>query len=798
MFRYFWSALSFIVLFFILIQLFSLFNKLPKSTKQGSPLAAKLFQQLQEQDLLVITDDWRITLPSKDHILVLKNDNDQSNRQQGLIDDLYEKQYGKRLRKQVNLWNYSRRLAAIRDNRHQENDHNNWQISDENKVPVNSFSLVPLSFGYLTQGKLLTGFHNWLGAGWQQRKLIFSSKFDLKKKKIITLHIIGTPDIRHLGAYKPRLKICTPESCQRDKARTNEASLVSILKLTLPAKPIYLEIPISTSLNPAIKINGLAIMVTDEHRAKKIQTAKQTDCQAVAKKSTADELANAKQVLLWNNCSLALSGGINSGGGSQHQAFQIISRDKVALTKDYDAKNLENMGKPSEFTANAGLMALIGQDKKDIYSLSGLMWNAGLPKDAKLQLTLDSRLQSIAQKNLEETILKRPHPNRRAAVVILNPKTGEILAAANYPNPKKGVHLWDRKVISELYPNKDPYSFNPWQGLTGDNAPGSTFKMVTALAAMQDSKNNPLLETMLKGIPPKQYKRTLGLDPRSHSYRVKGMNKAVHSHSINEANIPLSNGICGDSKNIRGKVGVAEATSKSLNNWFIHLGILMDQQRLNDKKQLQLVKTADWLGFNQVYSLGDELRRYKGNDWKRGDVLNAFGGRMGVASKDGRALFELANNSYGQGVATTPLQMARVAATLATRKNRQPILIQSLAGKKLKPPKAQNLTVDSDLLDELKLGMRGVVQKGTAKGKFKGKLQCQVYGKTGTAEVSNGKSTMWLMGWYEPKPNQPELSFACMATHYPNGVYGGTLCAPIINKILQQWKANRYNTHPNK
>jgi cell division protein FtsI/penicillin-binding protein 2 len=48
---------------------------------------------------------------------------------------------------------------------------------------------------------------------------------------------------------------------------------------------------------------------------------------------------------------------------------------------------------------------------------------------------------------------------------------------------------------------------------------------------------------------------------------------------------------------------------------------------------------------------------------------------------------------------------------------------------------------------------------------------------------------MGFMGWYEAEANKPQLAFACMATHYPDGVYGGTLCAPIINKILQEWKS---------
>lgn len=788
MFRYLWAAFSLFIILIIISKLANLHQALPQSEQRGSPLAAELFEQLRKQKLLSIDDDGQVHLPEKDDVLAerAKGSSAELSHLQALIDELYYRQHGKRVQKQVALWNYTRRLAAIRDNRPQTDDSNRWQVSNENALPVDVFSLVPLSFGYLTEGKLQTGFNDWLGASHSSQRLIFRSEFDVStaKTRTVTLHIIGKPDVSALTAYKPRLTTCTPEGCS--KTTSHAPASVTIVRLTLPAKPVRLEIPVSTIRNPTNAVSGLALMRVDEEQVQSVQRAIDNDCAAVPKPK--DE--SPTKTVLWNNCRLALNRQQSDGHRKPYKPFQIITQDGEALTKAYDQNHLSDMGKATDYTQKNGLLALIGQDKHDDYSLSGLMWQSDLAgAENRLQLTLDSRLQHIAQQALEKGIQThqgKRSQQRRAAVVMLHPKTGQILAAANYPNPAAGSHWWDRKAISQLYPTLDPYRFNPWQGLDGNNTPGSTFKIVTALAAMQAAKDNPQLENMLEGLRPEQYQASLGLNPASLQYQVGDMKKPVKTHSIHEANAPLFAGQCGKTERARGKVGLAEATSKSLNNWFMHLGVLLDRSHIKQTGQPSiLLSTAEQLGFDQVYSLGATgLKHYQGNRQQRGDVLNAFGGRLGL--KEQPAVFMLANNSYGQGLSTTPLQIARLAATVATGKDRQPQLIQQIGNQRIKPHKAT--TVRMPYRDALKMGMSAVVLTGTAKRKFDPSLKCQVYGKTGTAEVEGGNNSMWFMGWYEPEPKRPELAFACMATHYPNRVYGADVCAPIINDILLAWQ----------
>lgn len=790
MFRILWSIFTVIIVVFIGLQLLNLYAPLPAADKSGSPLSKQLFDELNQQGLLTINkdSDWRISLPDRDTVLALQQQNakqKQYDKIQKLIDNLYHQPYGERLQKQVALWNYTRRMAAIRDNRPQQDNKNQWKVNDEDNLVLDSFTTVPLYFGYITQGKLIKGFHDWKGASLVDRAILFSSDFELDSAQKITLQIVGKPDLSTL-TIPHKVTAIFP----KDAENTQSEAITYEVLLNLPKGKHHVQVPVYAIANPSREINGLAIAVVDKERYAKLE-AVQEHCKAVPSE---DSNANAELKIIWNNCSLANS----PRHTANHVPFVITTRDNQPLTEAIDKEKPSAIGKPTNLTQKAGLTALIGQDKNDIYSLSGLMWNGNSKPNAELKLTLDSRLQQITQKYLEQGIKKHPpkQQQRRAAVVMLDPQTGQILAAANYPNPQLGVHLWDRKAISQLYPKNDPYQFNPWQGLTGDNAPGSTFKVVTAMAGLQAAEQNERVASLLKGASINDYKVKIGLDPNANQYKVPNAADAVKAistgHTIAQSAGALFSKQCESNTQNRGIVGLQETTKQSVNTWFAHLGILMDANAYQNKQIPQLVKMANSLGFNQVYSLDTlGLQHYKAGAG-RGDILNAYTGSMDLAQKASNLndyLARLSQNSFGQGLTSTPLQIAKVAASVATGKNIQPQLFLSLGNQKAETPEQNDLDIPH--LDWLRDGMKAVVQTGTAAGKFKGKLKCNVYGKTGTAEVGSKKHrriSPWFMGWYAPD-EKPKLAFACMATHYPPNTksFGGNVCAPIINNILTEW-----------
>ncbi len=130
-------------------------------------------------------------------------------------------------------------------------------------------------------------------------------------------------------------------------------------------------------------------------------------------------------------------------------------------------------------------------------SVDGTVASEYIEKEAvsgsDIVLTIDANLQAVAEKSLEETI-KNAEPDKETrikpnsgAIVVMNVKTGEILSMASYPYFEPSA--WDGGKIDTQTWNK--YNSNESnkplinRAIGSAYAPGSTFKMVTAVAALQ-------------------------------------------------------------------------------------------------------------------------------------------------------------------------------------------------------------------------------------------------------------------------------------------------------------------------
>lgn len=788
-----------------------------KADKKDKPKTETqlLFETLiKSKSLITIEDDNQITLPAKDYALAHKvNGLTLSDKDESLLKRLYNSTSGKALQQQIKLWNHSRLFAAVRDNIPQSNKHTEsaWTATNHWKEKTLSSDWVPLNFGYINGGSLLIGFNDWISVA-DNMPLVFSRQINVHSKQTITIQIIGQPDIHKLPGKKI-LFACSPltkkerkngteKKCQKINAPSPDISAY-IVKLQLNAGLYKISLPVSPATNTEKNINGLAISLTKDNQFQ------------------------------WNKISEYHRNPIATDNSNNN--FIITTQDGKPLINRSDAS-------PSKYTLDNGLVPLIGYEKSDRYALTGIISHSNLPNEKmEIGLTLDSYLQQSAQKQLLKEIStlgkeKKYTKLRRAAVVLMNPQTGAILAAANYPVPPKGIHRWDRLSFSKLYPNRDAFGVNAWQGLDNNNAPGSTFKTVTALAALQAvDEGRDDLEKMIKGLSPRAFEAHTGLPISSYQYQPDPENKPIS----NAGKAPLSIALpyrTPKKKLVRRKLritggegcpsrpvytknlGMKEAIKKSLNVWFARLGVMMDEQNLSEGgKGTNLVEMAHRLGFGETVSslVSDEipLNRIIGHYRKnRGDVLNAFGGNLDLGDsrlikkeladlQAGRishstAIQRLAQNSIGQGLSTTPLQMAKVASSIATGKIPQPYLISKWANKDIKPVKAKKLKLS--LIKYLKLGMKAVPEVGTASNAFNHYYKqgrCRTYGKTGTAQTKVAKksganaafNSTWFIGWHENNKSIPDVSFACMVTHaYAKGKRsGGTVCAPIIARILK-------------
>lgn len=811
-------GIIFIILWLLLFtnRLFELHAeaKLENDKEQQQAQKAKtetqlLFEALMAQkQLITIAPDGKIKLPPKDYALAKKvNKQAISEAEDSLLDRLYHSIAGKALQKQVELWNHSRNFAAVRDNKKRPDGEttSSWEAWNEWGEKLDGSDFVPLNYGYINGGELRPNFNDWMSAS-NNDGMVFKTSYNLGKSGTIDLQIIGKPDISQLPG-KVKLSACYPlTAAQKRRGQTPSCKQTPVatdaeayeIHLTLAAGKHDISLPIIPATNQEKRISGLSIALDENNKYIWI------DLRQYAKNIVQDEEKSYRYV--------------------------IKTQDGKALSQLMD-------GKPTKYTEDNGLISLIGYDNRDRYALSGLLAQSNLPHDkTEMHLTIDSRVQTIAQKHLEKEVEKQAKDElftqrRRAAVVIMNPNTGEIIAAANVANLKKGVHPWDRLSFAQLYPNRDPFGINSWQGLDNNNAPGSTFKTVTALAALQAAdEGRDDIKHMIKGLSPNELKRLTGLSITDYSYQpdpkltteVKNAGNTVllgsipHKASDGKSTIrprlrKAGGSGCPTNSVTSTKLGMKEAVRDSLNIWFARLGIMMDADLIDSGgMDTHLASMSRLLGFGKVYSLSPDnipLRRIHGGAG-RGDVLNYFAGSLSLDDtrlikreqsllaqglvENPTSLQRLTQNTFGQGVTTTPLQMARIAASIATEKIPQPYLIAKWDGKKTATPDRRRLRIND--IEYLREGMKAVPEAGTAATAFNKNYpqgQCRTFGKTGTAQLGiqiGNKSkranfnTGWFVGWHEDKNGKPDYSFACMVTHVKKD--GGKVCGPIMARIL--------------
>jgi len=134
--------------------------------------------------------------------------------------------------------------------------------------------------------------------------------------------------------------------------------------------------------------------------------------------------------------------------------------------------------------------------------------------------------------------------------------------------------------------------------------------------------------------------------------------------------------------------------------------------------------------------------------------------------------------SYGQGqVVVSPFQMARVASAVAAS-GQLPFgrWVTDDSNTRTNLPQ-QLLTADAATI--LSQDMRGVVSSGT--GNILAKVEPQIAGKTGTAELATAPSHAWFIGFAPYNKADKRIAFSILAE---NGHYGGTAAAPIAGDIV--------------
>ena len=430
---------------------------------------------------------------------------------------------------------------------------------------------------------------------------------------------------------------------------------------------------------------------------------------------------------------------------------EIFDRDGVRLASNKRDKNDE----PYRVYASESLSGVLGYATRQ-FGASGLenAWNAQLSgvvsADPLRELTRKFRADPSDPESLRTSLVlqlqdaaARALGRTRGAVVMLNPRTGEILAMVSTPTYDASAvanPATSSATFAELQnDNRTPLLPRATQGLY---VPGSAFKIVTSMAALASGAITP---ATTYADQPKSEKNGWLID----GFRVRD------AHHLFTGTTALD---------------YRQAIEVSCNIYFAETGVRTGGEALADY--------AGRLGFGA--ELPFDLPT------ATSQVTNG-GGPLPGGFKD---RVELANASYGQAeVLVTPLQMALVAATIANDGTlmRPHLVLEAMgkAGTTSVDQSAIGQVVSPGIAHEIAAAMRLAVngewgQGFTAGAAVRGMI---VAGKSGTAELGTGQPHSWFIG-FAPYDN-PQVAIAVLVERSGGG---SVKASPIAGDLLRAWR----------
>ena len=385
-------------------------------------------------------------------------------------------------------------------------------------------------------------------------------------------------------------------------------------------------------------------------------------------------------------------------------------------------------------------------------------------------LTIDANLQQVTENTIKSSMEDIQNSANvkvtGASAVVMKVKTGEVLAMASYPDFSPGdfsegisTDKWNYYTDEG---NSEYAKMHPFvnRAISSPSSPGSTFKMVTAVAGLETGK-----------ISTKEKINDVGRYTYYKDYQPYCWNKSGH-----------------------GYLNVTNAIVHSCNYFFYEVGRRVGTTDLAKyTKALGLGKKTgiELLGEESGYVSGPETSKKLGVQWNGGNVLSAAIGQE--------------NNSF------TTLQMAKYTSMLANGGNDVDVtIIKSVVDAEGKEASREELnqylktrlniadtneeqvTFKEENLMAVVEGMKGVTTEtgGTAYSTFKN-FNIEVGGKTGSAQTGrkdeNGKNitNAWFVG-FAPYEN-PEIAIVVMIE---NGQSGGQAAIPARDIIAEYFGMN--------
>ncbi len=359
-----------------------------------------------------------------------------------------------------------------------------------------------------------------------------------------------------------------------------------------------------------------------------------------------------------------------------------------------------------------------------------------------LTLTIDLKIQNIVEKYLKQAVDNNNVENGGNCIV-MDPKTGDILAMATYPNYDLNNPFTPNEYVSKTYDSLDSSGkvdaiYKMWSNKSVSELyePGSVFKLITASVALEENITGTSVEN----------------DFFCPGYEI------VNGRRIN----------CWKTDGSHGYQTLTQALQKSCNPALIQLG-----SRIGTSTLYKYYKAFGFFDRTGVDLPGEAQSSF----WDESDV-NAV---------------ERATMSFGQRFSITPLQMITAISAIANDGVlMKPRIVKSITNTEtgavttIEPEQVRQV-LSSETASKVKSMMQAVVEGGTGnKGAVTGYT---VGGKTGTSEPVEGKEENGYIATYVAISPVEDTKVVLLLNLYKPPVsnhQGGTLAGPVVSQMLSE------------
>lgn len=348
-------------------------------------------------------------------------------------------------------------------------------------------------------------------------------------------------------------------------------------------------------------------------------------------------------------------------------------------------------------------------------------WHAG----GNLYLTLDAKVQAAAEEAL------RSSPSKKGAAIVIDPRNGNVLAFASIPDFDPNMFLASERDPDHPQVTNIP-EFN--LAISGTYPPGSTFKIVTSAAIINEGRISVNDRVFCPGSFRLGNKVFRCWQKKGHLYQ------------------DWINGI-----------------ANSCDTYFYQMGLRVGGDVIERYEKMFRIGEETKIGLSGEKPgkrFGPEERRKRGKAWYDGDTVNL---------------------SIGQGeLLVTPAQMAGVVGAVANRGTIwRPQFVRRIeyvggGSYDAKPEALGRVDLKPETWDLLQKGLERVIDAGTGGSVHIPGLV--IGGKTGTAQNPHGDDHAWFV-CYAGRPGEaPSLAAAVLVQH---GGHGSSAAGPVARRIIE-------------